>query len=521
MPPTDPSSLLLVTALATMSLFGAFGLHRFVTLARWMRVRRRVDPLPQLERWPRVTVQVPMYNERFVAARVLEAVLALDYPPELLEIQVLDDSTDDTGEIVAETLRRIAPACPVRHLRRAKREGYKAGALAAGLAVATGELIAIFDADFAPSPDFLRRTVPRFGCPALGMVQCRWGFLNANENLLTRAQELLLSSHFAIEQVVRSRLGHFFNFNGTAGIWRRGAIEDAGGWSSDTLTEDLDLSYRARLRGWRFFYDFDTVVVSELPADIRAFKTQQHRWSKGMTQVARKLTRALLRSDAALSVKLEGLVHLHANVGYVLVLLMSVALVPALFVHGDRLRAHPMWPWASACWFITNVVAIAAFAVAADVSVHGRVRRRLGSSLPALFAIGIGLGVVGSAGFLSGLRGSPTEFRRTPKEARVARRWGRTSGYAEPPNAGAWLEAGLLALQVVWFHEVLSQGRLDLLPLSALLTAGFLSFVFFELRFERARRANAPGTSAGAAPTSPFPRRHPHRFRTLPGEDIA
>ena len=276
-----------VYAVCVLGLF-VYGVNAYLMVALHLRGRRRPrSTAPPLAVWPTVTVQLPIYNERYVARRLLEAVGALDYPADRLEIQVLDDSTDETTAIVIETAQTLAGrGLEVVHLHRRERAGFKAGALAAGLKEASGEFIAIFDADFVPPPDFLRRTLPHFADPGVAVVQTRWGHLNRDFSLLTVAQALGIDGHFAVEQAARARSGLFLNFNGTAGVWRRTAIDDAGGWTHDTLTEDLDLSYRAQLRGWRIEYRPEIVCPAELPVLVTGFKSQQRRWAQGSIQTA-------------------------------------------------------------------------------------------------------------------------------------------------------------------------------------------------------------------------------------------
>ena len=321
-----------------LAILGLYGLHRLILTATvWARTRRRHDPEPasgspsQQESVPFVTIQLPLYNERYVAERLITAVAALDWPRDRLAIQILDDSTDDTTAICQARAGFLASqGFLVEHIRRADRSGFKAGALQAGLASAHGEFIAIFDADFVPPPGFLRDAMGCFADPAIGMVQVRWEHLNREASLLTRVQALLLDGHFAIEQTARHATGRFFNFNGTAGIWRRQAIVDAGGWHSDTLTEDLDLSYRALLAGWRFTYLCQSAAPAELPMDMNAFKSQQFRWAKGSVQVARKLLPEIWRAPLAARVKLEAIFHLTQNVPYLAVLALILLAVPAL-----------------------------------------------------------------------------------------------------------------------------------------------------------------------------------------------
>lgn len=326
-------SLLHFAALGGLALYGV---HRLWLLRVWARERCRPRlPRPTLPAdpalWPLVTVQLPIYNERFVARRLIDAAARLDWPAHLLEIQVLDDSNDDTCRIVDESAAYWqAQGINVCVLRRPQRTGYKAGALAHGLVRAQGEFLAVFDADFIPTVDFLQRTVPCFTDFGIGMVQARWDFLNAEYSWLTRVQALLLGPHFGIEHFVRCRRGLFFNFNGTAGIWRRSAIDAAGGWQADTVTEDLDLSYRAQLAGWHFLYLDDYAVPSELPATLADFRSQQQRWAKGSIQTAKKLLPTILCSPLPLSVKTEAAAHLLANLGWLFGAIVTFTLYPTI-----------------------------------------------------------------------------------------------------------------------------------------------------------------------------------------------
>ena len=303
-----------------------YGWHRYYLVYLYMKNKDQVPPVPPpLAVLPRVTVQLPIFNEMYVADRLIASVCELDYPKDLLQIQVLDDSTDETTGIAEMAVRRHAGrGFDIQYLHRVDRTGYKAGALDEGLREATGEFIAIFDADFTPSSDFLMRTLPYFATdPKVAMVQARWGHINQDYSLLTKIQSILLDAHFVLEHGGRNRAGCFFNFNGTAGIWRREAIPDAGGWQHDTLTEDLDLSYRAQLRGWRFIFLADLVAPAEVPVEMNSFKSQQHRWAKGSIQTCMKLLPAILRSNQPLSRQGGGLLpsvgklQLPADVGAV------------------------------------------------------------------------------------------------------------------------------------------------------------------------------------------------------------
>jgi cellulose synthase/poly-beta-1,6-N-acetylglucosamine synthase-like glycosyltransferase len=313
----------------------AYGCHRLWLLFFRYRKFRYFKPktprsLPE-EEWPRVTIQLPLFNEKFVTARLLAAAARLSWPKDRLEIQVLDDSTDETRQIVTDEAGRWRKSgIDITVLRRKNRRGYKAGALAAGLKRAKGEFVAIFDADFLPEPDFLCRSIPYFSDPEIGMVQARWGFLNEEYSWLTRIQSILIRPHFHIEHWVRCAAGLFFNFNGTAGVWRRSAILSAGGWRADTVTEDLDLSYRAQTAGWRFIYLDDLIVPSEIPATLSAFRSQQQRWAKGSIQTSRKILPILFRTSQPLSVKIEACAHLLANCGWLSGAVATLTLYPSL-----------------------------------------------------------------------------------------------------------------------------------------------------------------------------------------------
>jgi cellulose synthase/poly-beta-1,6-N-acetylglucosamine synthase-like glycosyltransferase len=422
----DPAASSWTTALLALyylilGVLALYGLHRLVLVSVWWRTRRRGAPAPPPPaEWPRVTVQLPLYNELYVAERLIEAVCRLDYPPERLEIQVLDDSTDETREVAARAVERArARGLDVHHLHRAERTGYKAGALAAGLERAAGELVAVFDADFVPAPDFLRRTVPWFADPGIGMVQARWEHLNRRTSLLTRVQALLLDGHFLIEHAARHRSGCFFNFNGTAGVWRRRAIADAGGWSADTLTEDLDLSYRAQLAGWRFHYLSELGVPSELPVDANGFKGQQHRWARGSVQTGRKLLPRILRSPLPARVKLEAFVHLTNNLAYPLMVLLSLLVFPAMVLRrggglGEVLLVDlPLFLGATLSVLVFYAASQAARRRWAAGPGGGRGREL--RCLPALMGLGIGLSLSNARAALGGLLVRGGAFVRTPK----------------------------------------------------------------------------------------------------------
>ncbi|HVB28316.1 MAG TPA: cellulose synthase family protein, partial [Terriglobia bacterium] len=317
-----------------LSILSIYGVHRYCLTYFYLKNRgKKPKPEKTFEKLPRITVQLPVYNERYVVERLIEAAVNLDYPRELLEIQLLDDSTDDTRLLCSQLVSQYASAgYPIRYLHRENRLGFKAGALAEGLEQSTGEMVAVFDADFVPPPPILKQMVHYFADPKVGMVQGRWTWINRDYSALTEVEAIMLDGHFVVEHGGRSSSGRFFNFNGTAGMWRRAAIDDAGGWEHDTLTEDTDLSYRAQLKGWKFIYDPDIVCPSELPVEMNSFKTQQARWAKGLIQVGKKILPVVWRSDQPLYIKLEATFHLTANLAYPLMILFSLILLPAMIV---------------------------------------------------------------------------------------------------------------------------------------------------------------------------------------------
>ncbi len=410
------SGLLLAGYLSVLLGLSVFGLHRLYLVSLYLRTRRSApsEPPPP-ESWPMVTVQLPVFNEMHVVERLIDAVASLEYPSDKLEIQVLDDSTDATSDRIRQRVASLrCSGLDIKHLRRSDRSGFKAGALEAGMRRARGELLCIFDADFVPTPEFLRRTVPHFIDPTIGMVQVRWGHLNREHSPLTRIQAMFLDAHFAIEHAARSRAGRFFNFNGTAGVWRRTAIEAVGGWEHDTLTEDLDLSYRAQLAGWRFVYLNELRAPAELPVSIGAFKSQQRRWTKGAVQTARKLLPALWASPQPWTTKVEASFHLAGNLAYVLMVALSLLVFPTMLVRAPNGASELLLLELPILLFGTGSVAV--FFVVAQQQI-GRSVGAAVLQLPALMALGIGLALNNTVAVAAGLRRAPGEFVRTPKLA--------------------------------------------------------------------------------------------------------
>lgn len=411
--------VLLTIYFGILLMLSFYGSHRYMMVYLYRKHARGGDPAPKelydADQLPLITVQLPLFNERYVVTRLIDFIARLDYPRDRLEIQVLDDSTDDTTTLAASHVALWQKqGLDIKLIHRTDRTGYKAGALQEGLKVARGEFVAVFDADFMPDPDFLLRAVHHFTDPEVGMVQARWDHVNRDYSLLTRAQAVLLDGHFVLEHTARNRSGRFFNFNGTAGIWRRTTIDDAGGWEHHTLTEDLDLSYRAQLKGWRFVFLRDVTVPSEIPVEMNAFKTQQHRWAKGSIQTAIKLLPRILRSDQPFLVKLEAFHHMTSNLAYVLLVMLAMLMPLATLI---RIQQG---------WYEVMILDLPIF-LGATWSIcyfYWISQREIGKKpleiirlIPAVLGLGIGVSVNNAKGVLEAIAGHQTPFVRTPKYA--------------------------------------------------------------------------------------------------------
>jgi cellulose synthase/poly-beta-1,6-N-acetylglucosamine synthase-like glycosyltransferase len=399
----------------TLVILAVFGLHRYIMVFLYYRHRdRRALPVPPPEKLPRVTVQLPLYNEMYVVDRLLESVSRIRYPKDLLEIQVLDDSTDETTDMVEAAVARYREqGFDIQHLHRTDRAGFKAGALDGGLKVAKGEFILIFDADFIAPADILEKTLGHFEDPKVGMVQVRWGHINRDYSLLTQVQSVLLDGHFILEHGGRNRSGRFFNFNGTAGLWRRDVIADAGGWQHDTLTEDLDLSYRAQMKGWRFVFVQDVVSPAEVPVEMNAFKSQQHRWAKGSIQTCKKLLPRILASSLPRSIKTEAVFHLTANFAYPLMIVLSLLMFPAMVIRYNMGLYEMMI--VDVPLFLGATMSVCSFYLMSQREIFGQTWKSRIKYLPAVLGVGIGLSVNNAKAVLEALFGVDSEFTRTPK----------------------------------------------------------------------------------------------------------
>ncbi len=398
-----------------------YGCHRLLMVLLYIKHRKDIpQPKAQWDELPMVTIQLPMFNEKFVVEGLLKKVTAIDYPKDKLEIQILDDSTDDTYELCQQQVEYYrAQGFDIVCLHRTDRTGFKAGALEAADAVAKGEFLLILDADFRPEPDILKVCIPYFTDPQIGVVQTRWAHINRNYNLLTRLQSIFLDGHFALEQTCRNRSGRFFTFNGTAGMWRKSTIIDAGGWEHDTITEDMDLSYRAQMKGWRFVYLNDYVTPAELPVDMDGFKAQQHRWTKGCIQVCQKMLFTIWRSSAPLKAKLEATTHLTCNYSYLALILLCFLVMPVCTG-----IVAPTGDWAWDQWqmmlltftlFFFATVSVCLFYIVAEMIVRPRRWYMVFPLMIPLLALGVGMAVNNAKAVLEAVFGQQSEFVRTPK----------------------------------------------------------------------------------------------------------
>src|ERR1019366_329815 len=447
---------MLIPYFTVLIILSVYGIHRYDIIRTYFKHRSKAtgEPPRRFERLPPVTIQLPLYNERYVVERLVEEVVKIEYPKELLQIQVLDDSTDDTAPFAEALVERYhALGYPIEYHHRPNRHGYKAGALQEGLETAIGEFVAVFDADFCPPPDFLQRTIHYFSDPNVGVVQTRWSYLNRDYSFLTEVEAMLLDGHFILEHGARSRAGYFFNFNGTAGMLRKKMIDDAGGWQHDTLTEDSDLSYRAQLKGWRFVYLPGLDCPSELPVEMHGFQVQQSRWAKGLTQCAKKLLPGLLRAKLPFRTKVEAVMHLTPNIAYPMMMVISALMLPVMIVRfymgvwEMMLLDFPL--------IIASFCSLWAFYVIAQRELNPRSWKRSILLLPMLMAVGVGLTLINTRAVLEALFGVKSGFVRTPKYAIEGTRAARMSVKKYKRRSG-WLPyfelaVGTYFLYMCWY----------------------------------------------------------------------
>ena len=499
---------LLIPYFLVMIVLAIYGVHRYTMCWLYFKYRKNANPNPNshFDELPQVTVQLPIFNEQFVIDRLIEAVCAMEYPSDKLEIQVLDDSTDETQQVAADIVARYAAlGHPIVYIHRTNRYGYKAGALDAGLKVAKGEFVAIFDADFVPPTDWLMNVVHHFAEPRIGMVQTRWTHLNRDYSMLTQIEAILLDGHFVLEHGARYRSGDFFNFHGTAGMWRIQAITDGGGWQHDTLTEDTDLSYRSQIAGWRFKYLPHIECPAELPIEMTAFKTQQARWAKGLIQTSIKVLPKIFRSDVPRRIKVEAVYHLTANLSYPLMIVMSALLIPAMicrFYQGWFQMLLIDFPL-----FAASSFSIAVFYVMSQRELFPKTWMRTFLYLPFLMALGIGLTVTNTKAVLEALFGIKSAFARTPKYA-VAKKGEKSQAakYRKRLALAPWIE---LLLGCYFFLAILytfSNHNYFTAPFLILFVIGYWYTGLMSLlqgRFERWRTGTA-NTDDESSP-KPFP----------------
>jgi cellulose synthase/poly-beta-1,6-N-acetylglucosamine synthase-like glycosyltransferase len=466
-----------------LALLCFFGLHRLSVVLRWLYYKNSQPPLPiEFKKLPRITVQIPLYNEWFVAQRAVDAAAAINYPSDKLQIQIVDDSTDNTRELVAARVSFYQQrGVDIVHVTRTTREGFKAGALKNAMTSATGEFIAIFDADFIPEPQLLANTIHYFTDPKMAMVQFRWEHLNRFKGALTETQAMMLDAHFSLEQKVRCASGMLFNFNGTAGIWRGEAIIDAGNWSADTLTEDLDLSYRAQLRSWKLLYLNEVSCPGELPADMNAFKSQQHRWAKGGVQVMKKMLLKVWATKLPLSHKLEATFHLSNNLAYLLLLVDTLFfLIPTLIIR-QQYHMVNMW-WIDIPLLLLSSGGHLVYLFFGQVAL-GHSKTTAFIKLPRLLLLGIQLTVNNARAGFEALCNQESEFIRTPKmgysdKAVYSPAATIRSFYQAVKPKGIFIELLLAIVYAVVFVWAIHNAQWFMLPFLLLLFFGFIASAF-------------------------------------------
>ena len=468
-------TIVIICYLAVLTVLSVYGFHRTLLLCLYWRYRHQSPkPASTFEELPRVTVQLPMFNEMYVAERLLESVASLDYPQDKLEIQVLDDSTDETRDIARAKVDELKKqGFDAVYIHRENREGFKAGALEAGLKIAKSDYTLVFDADFAPSGSIVKDLIHYFTDPQVAMVQARWGHINRDYSVLTRVQSLMLDGHFVIEHIARNRSGRFFNFNGTAGIWRRSAIVDSGGWQHDTLTEDMDLSFRAQLRGWKFVYVPTALAPAELPCEMNSFKTQQFRWAKGSAQTTRKLLWTVLAADIPWKVKVECVFHLTANFAYLFSVLLAVLQLPNMLMRHSMQR--PELLLLDLPLVIVTFISIPLFYVATHHALYGGFMVAL-RRIPLMMVVAIGLSINNARAVLEGLFGKESEFVRTPKHG-IERRdasWIGKRYRASSKSLGTLLELGFALYFIVTIVIGAVTGCWASIPFLLLFMSGFL-----------------------------------------------
>ena len=498
---------LLIPYFIVMVILAFYGIHRYQLV--WLYYKNKKNaakwdepPMRYAEgQLPYVTIQLPIFNEQFVIDRLIDACCRLDYPRDRFEIQVLDDSTDETVLVAQQIVDRyaagfdgvhpIAPQ-PIVHLHRTNRHGYKAGALDKGLDVAKGELVAIFDADFVPPTDWLMKVVDHFAEPGIGMVQTRWTHLNRNYSFLTQVEAILLDGHFVLEHGGRSRAGVFFNFNGTAGMWRRETIRSAGGWQHDTLTEDTDLSYRAQMVGWKFKYLQDVECPAELPIEMTAFKTQQARWAKGLIQTGKKILPRVMKSDQPWHTKLEAWYHLTANISYPLMIVLSVLLMPAMIIRSWQ--GYIQMLLIDLPLFMASTMSVSTFYLVSQKELHPKTWYKTFLFVPFLMALGVGLTITNTKAVMEALFGVKSAFARTPKYS-VQKKGEKSQAQKYRKRLGIvpWIELGIGCYFAFTVYYAVSTENFFTVPFLLLFVLGYWYTGLLSLLQGRFERNVSPG----------------------------
>jgi len=475
----------ILAILYTLSLFYLFifsiGQLHLTLIYRNRKTSNAIVPEDNFE--PFVTIQLPVYNEKYVVERLIEAVAKINYPHEKLEIQILDDSTDETSGIIYQKMEWLKGfGLNIKHIHREHRVGYKAGALKEGLHEAKGEFMVIFDSDFIPDANFLKKTLPHFSDPEIGVVQTRWGHINKDYSLITRLQAFGLDAHFSIEQSARNAVGSFINFNGTCGVWRKACILDAGDWSADTLTEDLDLSYRAQLKGWKFKYLEDVITPGELPVIMSVIKLQQYRWNKGAAETARKLIGRIMRSDLSAMQKMHAFLHLFNSSVFVALFMAAVLSLPMLYLKNTYPGIHFLFNLGGI--FLLGFLSVAIFYWTATQRFYTSPNKKFIILFPAFLIISMGLSLHNGLAVIEGWLAIKTPFIRTPKFNIVRKRdpWRDNAYLNSNIKLITVLEGALSAAFCVAIFKGLQMNEIALIVFHAMLALGFGSVFLLSLK---------------------------------------
>ncbi|MBK9228435.1 MAG: glycosyltransferase [Ignavibacteria bacterium] len=480
-------SIILAAYIISLTILFIFGSHGFNMIYYYFKTfGDRTKDLEEHEfeitDYPLVTIQLPLYNERYVITRLIDATMRLDYPKDKLEIQILDDSTDDTTEIIQDHIKRyIDDGFDIKHIHRTNRQGYKAGALKEGLEVAKGEYVAIFDADFIPRKKFLKRTIPYFyKYEKLGLVQTRWEHLNREYSLMTRTQAIALDGHFVIEQAVRNRAGFFINFNGTGGVWKKECIFDAGNWEADTLTEDLDLSYRAQMKGWKFKYLVNFTSPAELPSDIFALKSQQFRWTKGAIETAKKIFPIVLKSDMSFKLKVQSFIHLCSNLAYPFILIAALLNLPVMLV---KLSGEYDTIFKFMSLFIFAFISSFLFYLYSQKDVYPDWQNRM-IYFPVFMAGSMGFSVNNTKAVFEGLLGKKSEFVRTPKYKITGKQesWQGKKYVNKKLSFTTYIEAFMAVYCFVGVVIAIGTAQIAAVPFQLMFFGGFATVSYLSIR---------------------------------------